>query len=74
MERSVAAAAGKRVDIADDGAFTVPAGSDCWVFRLFPSGGLVGDATGITTFPGGRRGHCISLQSGHGVDSRDWHM
>ncbi len=29
MERSVAAAAGKRADIADYGAFTVPAGSTC---------------------------------------------
>ncbi len=33
MERSVAAAAGKRVDIADDGAFAVPAGPACWIVR-----------------------------------------
>ncbi len=34
MERSVAAAAGGRVDIAGDVAFAVPAGPACWVVRL----------------------------------------
>ncbi len=37
---------------------------------LFPRSGSVGDAVNTTTFPGGRRGHCISLKSGQGVDSR----
>ncbi len=34
MERSVAAAAGERVDIAGDVAVAVPKGSACWVVRL----------------------------------------
>ncbi len=34
MELSVAAAAGERADIADDGAFTVAAGLACWIVRL----------------------------------------
>ncbi len=32
--------------------------------RLFSRGGLASDADGTTTFPGGRRGRCITLQSG----------
>ncbi len=86
MKLSVAAAAGERADIADDGAFTVAAGMACWIVRLllplqlylgdrptrdcFPRPGLDSDAADIFTFPGGRRGHCISLQSEQGVDSR----
>ncbi len=75
MERSVAAAAGERVDIAGDGA--VPVGSACWIVRLLLlhlGDQPTSDAAGTTIFPGGRGGHCISLQSGQGVDSRDWHM
>ncbi len=34
MERSVAAAVGKGVDIARDVAVAVPTGSACWVVRL----------------------------------------
>ncbi len=34
MERSVAAAADERVDIAGDVAVAVPTGSACWVVRL----------------------------------------
>ncbi len=34
MERSVAAAAEKRIDISGDVAVAVPSGSACWVVRL----------------------------------------
>ncbi len=34
VERNVAAAARKRVDVADDGALTVPARLACWMVRL----------------------------------------
>ncbi len=34
VELSVAAAAGERVNIADDGAFTVAAGPACWMVRI----------------------------------------
>ncbi len=34
MERSVAAAAGERVDITGDVAVAVPKGSACWVVQL----------------------------------------
>ncbi len=82
MERGVAAAAGERVDIAGDGALAVHAGSTRRMARLLllylgdrpTSDCFVGYAAGTTTFPGGRRGHCIYLQSGQGVDSQEWHM
>ncbi len=75
IERSVAGAPGGRVDVAGAVAGAVPTGTACWVvrlllLRLFPIGGLVGDAADTTTFTGGQRGRCISLQSGQGVDNR----
>ncbi len=42
--------------------------------RLFPRGGLVGGAVDTTTFPGVRRGRCISSQSGLGVDKGVAHV
>ncbi len=42
--------------------------------QQLPKGGLVGDAADTATFPGGRRGHGIPLQSKQGLDCRGWHM
>ncbi len=73
LRRKVLVIMNGRIGGLDDSALAAVSGRSAGK-RLFPSGGLVGDVTGITTLPGGRRGHCISSQSGLGVDSRDWHM
>ncbi len=57
MQLGVTAAAGERVDIAGDCAFTAPEGVACWMTRLqrrrSPRSGLIGDAADTSTFLAG---------------------
>ncbi len=41
------------------------------VQRRLSGGDSIGDVAGKSTFPGGWRGHCVSLQSELGYDSRE---